>query len=361
MRKEMTIVAVAALGGLLAASSTSQAKTVGYTFTEINVPGSQPGSTGQNGLGMNNLGQVAGTYNDSSGAHNFLYTNGKYVALPGAPGAFETHIVGINDRGQMLGIAYYSNGSDNFIDTHGKFTVLPNTISPISINDRAEVLGFGAFPSGAYGYGVLEPKGVFTPIDLSGAPGASVSGFNNLDQFTGTVCDSAGCHAFIDTKGVFTKFDIPNAGFFAVSGINDWGQVVGAYQTSDLHVYGFLYTKGHVTTIQDLNASPGMGDTWPTAINDEGEIAGSYYDAEGAYHSFLGTPSLGLFASAAAARLADPVPEASTWAMMLVGLAGLGFVSLGRRNSKPFSSFRRPVGREPNGCPAFPASQFTPH
>ena len=127
MRKEMTIVAVAALGGLLAASSTSQAKTVGYTFTEINVPGSQPGSTGQNGLGMNNLGQVTGTYNDSSGAHNFLYTNGKYVALPGAPGAFETHIVGINDWGQMLGIAYYSNGSDNFIDTHGKFTVLPNT------------------------------------------------------------------------------------------------------------------------------------------------------------------------------------------------------------------------------------------
>ena len=42
MRKEMTIAAVAALGGLLAASSTSQANTVGYTFTDINVPGSSP-------------------------------------------------------------------------------------------------------------------------------------------------------------------------------------------------------------------------------------------------------------------------------------------------------------------------------
>ena len=111
MRKEMTIVAAAAIGGLLAASSTSQAKTVGYTFTDIDVPGSTPGSTGLNGLGMNNLGQVVGTYNDSSGDHNFLYTNGKYVTVPGAPGAFETHIFGINDWGQMLGTAYYSNGS----------------------------------------------------------------------------------------------------------------------------------------------------------------------------------------------------------------------------------------------------------
>ena len=228
---------------------------------------------------------------------------------------------------------------DNFIDTHGKFTVIPNAISPISINDRGEVLGFGAFPSGADGYGVLNPKGVFTPIDLSGAPGASPSAFNNLGQFAGTVCDSAGCHAFIDTKGVFTKFDVFNASFFvAVSGINDWGQVAGVYFDS-AGGHGFLYTKGHLTTIQDLNASPGMGDTWPTAFNDLGEIAGFYYDAEGAFHSFLGTPRLGLFASAAAAQLANPIPEASTWAMMLMGLTGLGFVGLRSRNSKPFSSF----------------------
>ena len=147
MRKEMTILVAAALGGLLAASSTAQAKTVGYIFADINVPGSQPGSTGQNGLGMNNLGQVAGTYNDSSGDHNFLYTNGKYVTVPGAPGAVDTQIFGINDWGQMLGTAYYGNGSrDHFIDTHGKFTVIPDTISPVSINDRGDVLGFGALP-----------------------------------------------------------------------------------------------------------------------------------------------------------------------------------------------------------------------
>jgi hypothetical protein len=44
MRPTM-ILAAAALGGLLAASSTSRAYALGCTFTDIDVPGSQPGST----------------------------------------------------------------------------------------------------------------------------------------------------------------------------------------------------------------------------------------------------------------------------------------------------------------------------
>jgi hypothetical protein len=40
------ILAAAALGGLLAASSTSKVHALGYTFTVINVPGSEPESAG---------------------------------------------------------------------------------------------------------------------------------------------------------------------------------------------------------------------------------------------------------------------------------------------------------------------------
>jgi hypothetical protein len=63
------IVAAAALGGLLAASSTSKVHALGYAFTVIKVPGSEPGSTGFLGLGMNNLGQVVGTYIESAGSN----------------------------------------------------------------------------------------------------------------------------------------------------------------------------------------------------------------------------------------------------------------------------------------------------
>ena len=68
MRKEMTILfAAAALGGILDASWASKAHALGYTFTDIDVPGSQPGTTGFFGLSLNNLGQVVGSYVDSAG------------------------------------------------------------------------------------------------------------------------------------------------------------------------------------------------------------------------------------------------------------------------------------------------------
>ena len=110
--RPIMILASAALGGLFAASSTSQAYAFGYTFTDLDVPGSQPGSTGTfDGLAINNLVQIAGIYIDSSG--NFdssLYMGGKYVTA-GAPDAIDTSIYGINDPGQVLGTASYSNGS----------------------------------------------------------------------------------------------------------------------------------------------------------------------------------------------------------------------------------------------------------
>ena len=120
MRKELTILtAAAALGGLLALSPTSKAHALGYTFTDLDVPGSQPGSTGFFSLSLNNLGQVVGTYTDSAGNKDgFFYSGGKYVTL-NAPGATNTFLEGINDLGQVVGTAFYSNGTgENFIDTH---------------------------------------------------------------------------------------------------------------------------------------------------------------------------------------------------------------------------------------------------
>jgi len=117
--RPIVILAAAALVGLLAASSTSKGYALGYTFTDLNVPGSQPGSTGAfDGLAINNLGQIGGSYIDSSG--NFdgsLYMGGKYVTADAAD-AIDTGIYGINDPGQVVGTASYSNGSSyNLIAT----------------------------------------------------------------------------------------------------------------------------------------------------------------------------------------------------------------------------------------------------
>jgi hypothetical protein len=183
------------------------------------------------------------------------------------------------------------------------------------------------------------PHGVISPIDTSGANGtAFVEGFNNLDQITGEVCDSVTCHGFIDKDGVFTKIDPPNASFAFGQGINDLGQVVGGYFDSAGDGYTYLDAQGHFTTVQDPNASAAMGGTGPDAVNDLNQIVGSYIDAEGNFHAFLATPNLGLFALATTPTLADPVPEPSTWAMMLIGLAGLGVLGLRTRATKLASS-----------------------
>jgi hypothetical protein len=326
MHKEMTILATTAtLGGLLALSSASKADALGYTFTDINVLGSQPGSTGEYGLALNNWGEVAGSYLDSVGNSNgFLYTGGKYATID-APGATDTYVYGLNDLGQILGVSQYvSTGKTYvFLDTHGTFTDIANanTFFPLysSLNDRDQVFGEGAF-----GYGILNVHKVITPVNLSvGYSSASVNGFNNLDQFVGSVSDSTGLDAFIDRKGAFTQFGYPDAPYTLGNGINDWGQVVGPYYDSAGHGYGFLYTNGHFTAVQDPNAA--MLGTDPLAINDLGQIAGWYYDAQENIHSFIATPNLLPFGLEAAAPLADAVPEPSTWVMMLLGFGGLGF------------------------------------
>jgi hypothetical protein len=50
-----------ALGELLAKTSTSKAQALGYSYTDIDVPGSPPGTTGFFRLGMNDHRQVVGT------------------------------------------------------------------------------------------------------------------------------------------------------------------------------------------------------------------------------------------------------------------------------------------------------------
>ena len=169
MRQAIMIFAAgAALGGLLAAPP---AHALGYSFTDLDVPGSQPGSTGAfDGLAINNLGQIAGSYVNSAGNFNgFVFAGGKYVSVD-APGTIDTNLYGINDFGQILGTAVYSNGtSQNFIDTNGKFTVISNAISPGGpanpLNDRDQIFGSIGFPN----FGILDANGVITPVNLCSA------------------------------------------------------------------------------------------------------------------------------------------------------------------------------------------------
>jgi hypothetical protein len=95
-----------------------------------------------------------------------------------------------------------------------------------------------------------------------------------------------------------------------VRGINNFDQIVGEYYNGPIPgggfqtENGFLYSGGVFTTLND----PAGTNTVPIGINDKGQIVG-YYDGVGG------------------------VPESSTWAMLLLGFAGIGFKAY-RGNNK---------------------------
>ena len=96
-------------------------------------------------------------------------------------------------------------------------------------------------------------------------------------------------------------------------GINDQNEVVGDYTVANGDMFGFL-DKGQGVFV---TLAP-FGSTAVTAngINDSGNVVGFYVNAAGATIGFETTPLTSTLT----------IPEPSTWAMMIVGFAGLGFL-----------------------------------
>src|SRR5271155_4706342 len=122
--------------------------------------------------------------------------------------------------------------------------------------------------------------------------------------------------------------------------INDFGWGVGFSDTATGSDAVLWSPSGKAT---DLGAvlGPAWSDTQAVGINDLGDIVGTGA-FEGGTFGFLLKPdgvNSWALASVSAASFSDPaVPEPSTWAMMLMGLMGLGFVRWRTRASKHPSS-----------------------
>ncbi len=110
------------------------------TITPVSVPGSPTTYA----FGINNLGQVAGSYTDQASGlgprHGFVYRDGTYTTFD-IPGATETLASGINDFGQVVG--YYVDGTGDHA-----FLASPTPEPATSV-----LLAVGALGIIAYGWG----------------------------------------------------------------------------------------------------------------------------------------------------------------------------------------------------------------
>jgi probable HAF family extracellular repeat protein len=228
-------------------------------------------------FGINNTGQIVGTYHETAGdTHGFVLSGGNYTKLD-VPRSFGTPLASplgvtataINDSGQIVG------AFGRIISLH----------PPITFN--------GAF---------LLNGGVYTDITEPGVLGGSAAtGINNAGQIVGP----GPGHGVLLSGGSFTDLIVPGSLQCFAQGINDAGVIVGDYNDYlDGPEHGFVLDGGIYTSFD----VPGASNTYARAINNAGAIVGYYTDAAGHDHGFVATPT----------------PEPAT--LLLLGLATLSVI-----------------------------------
>ena len=311
-----------AAASIILAFAAGEARATAYAFTTINVPGASYTAA----HGINDLGQIVGTYRNSSGAHSFLSTGGTFTTI-GAPATNSAYPLGIkpaanhisassiNNVGQVsgsygeLGHGFIMSGS-NFVDID-----IPGaaSIDASGINDVGQVVGtyLGTYDRrGNHGFALT--NNILTTIDAPEARNTIVLDINNLGQIVGYYETDNIHYSFIFTNNSFVNVNVPGARGTFAQGINDFGQVVGFYGDGRSN-HGFVSAGGSFTIID----VPGATSTRAYAINDAGQVVGWYRDRDGE-HSFLATPVV-----------ATPSPSTSVPEPASVALLGFGLVLLG--------------------------------
>ncbi len=102
---------------------------IGGTYASFNYSGAAPGQTFA--LGVNSGGEISGWYNDTSGvSHGFLLSGGTYTSID-PPGSVGTIAIGINDAGDIVGSYCTTSecnstgeGEQGFVLSNGVFTTI---------------------------------------------------------------------------------------------------------------------------------------------------------------------------------------------------------------------------------------------
>jgi hypothetical protein len=120
----------------------------------------------------------------------------------------------------------------------------------------------------------------YLPIEIQGARQVSPVAINDYFEVTGTYLDAnLNLHAFVaDIFGKTTTFDVPNSPATYPTAINNAGEVTGSYfLTGVVGSAGFVRSaKGKITTFNV--GSNSTTTTFPRDINDHGLIVGVYAD-----------------------------------------------------------------------------------
>jgi len=193
----------------------------GLSYTSIDFPGSGVMSTSV--YGINDEGDVSGTYYDGS-LHGFIRTsNGVYTSINLGP---HTVVSGINNNGQVFGSTdinqFIRNSDGNYI-----------TFSVAGIEDYGGINDSGvvtasAGPGESHGY-IRLPNGAITIFDAPGFEGTYAYGINNLGDVVGWGFESGFSIGYVRSAdgNTYTLLQTSLAPDIRARGVNDLGEAVG--------------------------------------------------------------------------------------------------------------------------------------
>jgi probable HAF family extracellular repeat protein len=205
--------------------------------------------------------------------HAFLWSNGTMTDL-GTLGGLDSSGNAINDLGEVVGSSNASSGSSAFADQNGVMTAI-NTGDALAVNDSGEIAGEGAFPVAGTPGDVFDQaftyqNGATTVLGLLPGEGGiftAASGINSSGEVVGSGDNSASDErAWKDQNGAMTDLGTLGGPQAAATAVNAQGQIVGFAQTSSDADHGFVDTGGKLSDL-GLNV-------FPDAINDLGVIVG---------------------------------------------------------------------------------------
>jgi hypothetical protein len=232
---------------------------------------------------LNDVGQVAGTYISNGHARGlFQDASGNVTKFDAADptGGGSTNVLGLNNLGQVAGTVVFLSGTQSFQQGYirsaaGAVTMFNVPGSSVTsggpINDAGQVAGVYAASGTAHGY-LRGASGAFTSFDIPGSSALSVSGINQAGEIVGNYASTGSNslnHGFLrDPSGTIATFDVPGSLETSVIAVNDFGVVAGYYMDSPNHNRGFIRDASGAYTTFDVS---GLSTTL-TALNNTGQV-----------------------------------------------------------------------------------------
>jgi len=199
----------------------------------------------------------------------------------------------INDAGVLSGsYADDQSNAHGFVWQQDNFQTIDHTGAASTYLNalNSQGIAVGAYGTNGTSHAVTYsvPSGEWTDLpDIRGYSQNAAYGINSAGVVVGYASKGDTSIAWIwdPATSSYSFFNVPGAARHSTypSGINDQATVVGSYVDTSGVTHGFSMQGKTVTTID----VPGAAGTFPYGINNSGTVVGSWFDAAGAMQGFI--------------------------------------------------------------------------